>query len=82
MFCEIDSRTEMMKCFMSEVKRLSFEKVCWNPAWAKVSIRYYDISLMLEPPVQICAFLCLRKLQKGYSYMLGPRAVTDYHATA
>ena len=48
-----------------------------DPARAKGLIRYFDIIFMMEPLVQICASICLRKLQKGYSYMLGPCAVED-----
>ena len=52
-----------------------------KPAWAKGSIIYFDIFFMIYPSVQICAFICLRKLKKGYSYMLGPRVVADTLAT-
>ena len=36
-----------------------------NPAWAKGLIRCFDMSFMIKSPVQICAFICLMKLQKG-----------------
>ena len=52
-----------------------------NQAWAKCLIRYFDISFMIEPLVQICALVLLRKIKKGYIHMLGRRAVADSHGT-
>ena len=52
-----------------------------NLEWANGLIRYFDISFVIDPPVQICAFVCLRKLGRGYSSMVCPIAVVYYHAT-
>ena len=52
-----------------------------NPAWAKGLIRYFDMCFMINPPVQIYAFICLIKLQKVFIYVLCPRAVADSHST-
>ena len=36
-----------------------------NPAWDKGPISYFNIHSLIDPPFQICAFVCLRKLQNG-----------------
>ena len=57
------------------------ENGLYNPSQAKVPIRYVEISFMINPSVQICGFIYMRRLRKGYIYILVPHAVEYSHAT-